>query len=118
MPEHFYTGEPGRYPVLRDSTGLLVGDVKPGDTRDFGEPPDPHWLPVEGNEDHAALTGAREPAAAGTGEGRSEEEGGESPAVAAMRRARREPNAAPPVPGTATPAADADASGQTPQEQP
>ena len=55
MPDHFYTGPSGRYPVLRDTAGQLAGDVEPGDIRDFEEPPDVHWLPVAGNEDHVLL---------------------------------------------------------------
>jgi hypothetical protein len=118
MPDHFYAGPPGRAVGLRDAENLPVGDVEPGDVRPFAEPPSPEWLPVEGNEDHAALAAGRDArdarvraaiqaASAGTGGG---DEGG---TPAAPRAARRTP----PVPDT-TPADGADASGQTPEEQP
>jgi hypothetical protein len=112
MPDHFYAGPPGRAVGLRDAENLPVGDVEPGDVRPFTEAPSPEWLPVDGNEDHAALAAGRDArvraaiqaASAGTGD-----EG----TPAAPRPARRTP----PVPDT-TPADGADASGQTPEEQP
>lgn len=70
MPEHFYTGTSGHYPMGRDTSGLLLGAVEPGDVRDLDEAPDPAWLPVEGNEELLApLLGRRQgPADGGSAE--------------------------------------------------
>lgn len=123
MPDHFYTGPGGRCaPALRDAAGQPVNDVEPGDIRPFGKPPDAWWLPVEGNEDHAAHQARREREAAAqaavtdgagdeAGDGPADEPPGGPGDGAKKPRARRAPD------GTPT-AGDADASGQTPQEQP
>lgn len=59
MPEHLYTGPSGLYPHHKDAQSVPIGAVEPGDVRDTGEPLDPAWLPVEGNEDLRALLLAR-----------------------------------------------------------
>jgi hypothetical protein len=122
MPDHFYTGAPGRCVALRDAAGLPVNDVEPGDIRPFEGPPDAWWLPVEGNEDHAAHQARRdrEAAAQAAVQDGAGDESGDSPAdepLSVPGDGARKPRTRRPSDGTAT-AGDADASGQTPEEQP
>jgi len=51
MPDFEYIGaSPGMYPMLRDSSGLPVGTVEPGDTAAFDVAPDADWVPCNGSE--------------------------------------------------------------------
>jgi hypothetical protein len=55
MPSYRFTAEiPYDYPASRDSYGVLLGTVKPGDVLDLPEPPDMWWTPYEdGSEGEA-----------------------------------------------------------------
>ena len=49
MPAYVLTGFMERYyPASRDAHGAPLGDVQPGDVRDFEEPPDQWWVPADG----------------------------------------------------------------------
>jgi hypothetical protein len=65
MPDFVFQGaSPGMYPMLRDSFGILVGTVEPGDLARFDAAPDADWQPYEdaptspGWEPHTDSTGA------------------------------------------------------------
>lgn len=71
MPEYLYAGLTGMtYPESRDTTGVLIGDVEPGDTRDLDAPPDSYWQ-LAAPETPAGKRGKTpqpDPAAGGPGE--------------------------------------------------
>ena len=47
MPDFEFRGaSPGMYPMLRDSSGLPVGTVDPGDVAAFDAAPDADWVPA------------------------------------------------------------------------
>jgi hypothetical protein len=47
MPAYVYTGpSPVVYPETRDAHDRHLGQVEPGDIRDFDEPPDSVWAAV------------------------------------------------------------------------
>jgi hypothetical protein len=54
-PLRFTAPIPYDYPASRDSYGVPLGTVKPGDVLDLPEPPDRWWTPYEdGSEEEAA----------------------------------------------------------------
>ena len=61
MPAFRFTGlVPFVYPESRDALGRNVGQVEPGDVREFAEAPDYMWVPADGAE--APTEPAEEPA--------------------------------------------------------
>ena len=70
MPRYRFAG-PGPYyfPASRDSRGVPLGDVNPGDERDLDDPVGPWWVPADSqpvsDEDRAraAMEAAGEPPA-------------------------------------------------------
>jgi hypothetical protein len=63
MPEYTFDGPPGTtYPSSKDSAGVAVGTVEPGEIRDLDEPLD-HWWRASDGEAAASPEASASPAA-------------------------------------------------------
>lgn len=63
MPLHVFTGPiPYQYPDSRDTSGIHLGEVEPGDVRDLDAPPDRWWVPVPADQGDSERLAGRRPA--------------------------------------------------------
>ena len=52
MPLYRFAGpQPYYFPASRDSRGVPLGDVNPGDERDLDEPVGQWWVPADGQDE-------------------------------------------------------------------
>jgi hypothetical protein len=63
MPAFEFTGPVAQvYPFTRDARDRPVGEVQPGDVREFDEAPDRMWVPSDGAQEHPGTGEEMQPA--------------------------------------------------------